>query len=577
MTEVTEVKEVKEVTEATEAPMTGRQVESAAVQAELTAAQAREGGAAASPSAGPPAAAPTTSVDRTRRPFVLMAVMLAIFTAAIEGTIVATSMPSIVASLGGVSLYSWAFSSYLLMQAVTVPIYGRVADIFGRKHVFIFGLVVFMVGSVAAGFAGSMYTLIACRFLQGLGAGAVMPLAMTLLGDMYTLEERGRVQAYTASVWGVSSIVGPMAGALIVQYTDWAWIFWVNLPFGILSIVMVSLFLHEGKGRRRPSVDVTGAVLLLVTLSALMLLLTEATHWSATMLVTLVALAVVGGALFLRHEARVAEPIVSLALWRTPLIALANAATLANGVAMVGLISFLPTYVQGAVGASALVAGFTLSAMSIGWPIAATITGRVLLRMGPRKLAHIGGVAVFVGTFAVALVAPWGPGPLAAASFVLGIGLGTLNTTFLVAVQSTVPWAQRGVATASNMLARLMGNVVGVALFGGVFNALLRRQLENHGLSGQFSIDSVQGLLERSGHALTGLLASPAGDQLRRALAEALEGVFWCAAAAGLITLLATLRIPEVRLADAAAAANPGHGAGGNPSGDQQAAGAPRS
>jgi len=215
---------------------------------------------------------------------------------------------------------------------------------------------------------------------------------------------------------------------------------------------------------------------------------------------------------------------------------------------MVGLTSFLPTYVQGAGGHTALVAGFTLSAMSIGWPLAATITGRVLVRVGPQRLTHIGGVAVFLGGVISALAAPWGILPLAAGAFVMGLGFGIMNTTILVAIQSTVPWNERGAATASNMLMRLTGNVLGVALFGGVLNGLLRHHLETGGLAGRFSIDSVQGLLERSGGAAANLVAGPEGNALRAALAASLEGVFWCAAAASVITLVIALRMPPVHL-----------------------------
>ena len=182
---------------------------------------------------------------KTHRPLVLAAIMTAMFMAAIEGTIVATSMPSIVARLGGVALYSWVFSSYLLMQAVTVPIYGKLSDLFGRKRVFIAGILIFLAGSVLCGFAWSMPSLVAFRFLQGFGAGAVQPLAITLVGDLYAIEERGRTQGYIAGVWGVSSVVGPLSGALIVQNLHWSWIFWLNLPFGLLCIALVTRFLHE--------------------------------------------------------------------------------------------------------------------------------------------------------------------------------------------------------------------------------------------------------------------------------------------------------------------------------------------
>ena len=200
------------------------------------------------------------------RALVFTALLLAMFMSAIEVTIVATAMPSISAGLGGFELYSWVFSSYLLVQAVTIPIFGKLSDLVGRKPVFIGGVVVFLLGSVACGFAGTMATLIAFRFLQGLGAGAVQPVITTLAADLYPLEERGRVQGYISGLWGASSILGPLAGGLIVHSIGWPWIFWINLPFGIAAIVLIVIYLHEGVEPEARRIDYAGAVLLLAGL-----------------------------------------------------------------------------------------------------------------------------------------------------------------------------------------------------------------------------------------------------------------------------------------------------------------------
>ncbi len=459
---------------------------------------------------------------------------MAMFMAAIEATIVATAMPTIAAKLGGLALYSWVFSAFLLMQAVTIPIYGKLSDLFGRKHVFIAGILVFLAGSTLCGMAWSMPALVAFRFVQGIGAGAVQPLATTLIGDLYTLEERGRVQGYISSVWGVSAIVGPLAGALIVQYTSWAWVFWANLPFGVVTIALASLYLHEEVEPKKPSIDFAGAGLILAGLVALMLALTQGGHWGISAALSLLAFAAAVLWLFVRQERRAPDPIMHLELWKDRLIALANAATLCAGIAMIGVISFLPPFVQGVLGESALVAGFTVCAMSVGWPIASVTTGHLLLRAGTRRLARIGGAAVLAGSLVIALGAGRGPGVAGLGSFVMGAGLGVLNTTFIVSIQTSVGWSRRGVATASNMLMRILGNTLGAAVFGGALNFALRRELAA-GRAGALPMN--EGVRD----ILAG--AAPLGG-LHSGLSAGLHIVFWGVVLFAVMTVAASWFVP---------------------------------
>ena len=495
--------------------------------------------------------------SRTRRPLVLTALVLAMFLAAIEGTIVATSMPSIAAKLGGFALYGWVFSSYLLMQAVTTPIFGKLADLFGRKPVFIAGVLTFLLGSALCGFAPSMTWLIAFRFVQGAGAGAVLPISSTLAADLYSLAERGRVQGYLASVWGFSSIAGPLAGGLIVENADWHWIFWLNIPFGLIAVGLIAAFLHESVEPRERSIDFAGAGLLLVGLTSLMLVLTQAGEWSGLTVASLAATAALSLGVFLRHERAVADPLMHLELWSRTIIRRGNLAIFAVGVAMIGLISFLPTYVQGVLGHSALVAGFTLSGMSLGWPIASVVAGRLFVRAGVRRLVRIGSVASLVGAAAIALFAGQGPAAAAAGAFVIGVGFGLINTTYLVAIQSSVPWSQRGVATASNLLMRNLGNAVGAAMFGGVLNLRLAAYLERGGLADRVSLESVRDLI---GEGTAG--ASPDASVLlllRDGLSQGLHLVFWVIVLFTLWTLVISWRVDDLTL----------HAGSATPSGDR--------
>jgi EmrB/QacA subfamily drug resistance transporter len=424
----------------------------------------------------------TFSNRKTRRGFVLAAVVIGMFMSAIEGTIVSTAMPSIVAELGGFTYFSWVFSSYLLMQAITIPIYGKLADLYGRKPIYISGIVIFLLGSILCGFATSMPLLVAFRFIQGIGAGAVQPIATTIVGDIYSMEERGKIQGYLSSVWGISSIAGPLVGGLFVEYIHWSWVFWVNIPFGILSLIGMVLFLHEGIEKNKHTIDYIGSGLLFVSISALMLFFIQggvAWNWSSPPSVFLLFLFIVTILLFLIQEKRAINPMMPLDLWKNKIISLSNIGALTTGMLMIGASSYIPTYVQGVLGESPFVAGLSLGAMSIGWPISSTIAGNILPKLGTYKTALIGGFGLLIGTILLMLTNP-NSGALwvSCATFFIGVGMGFTSTTFIVSIQSTVEWNVRGVATASNMFMRILGNTIGVAIMGSILNSRLLHYLK---------------------------------------------------------------------------------------------------
>lgn len=484
--------------------------------------------------------------NRTRRPFVLAAVMLAMFMGAIEATIVSTAMPDIVADLGGFSLYSWVFSAYLLMNSVTVLIYGKLSDLFGRKPILIFGIVVFLIGSILCGLANSMKMLIIYRLIQGFGAGAVTPIATTIVGDIYTTEERAKVQGYLASVWGVSAIMGPALGGFLVQFVSWRYVFWINIPLGLLAIAGLWFFLHETIEKKKRQIDYVGAALLTVVISTLMIVLVQGgTNWGwlSPQTISLLFVSLIAFVIFIWQEKHFTEPVMPLSIWKERLILIANVASLITGIMLIGISSFLPTFVQGVMEQSPMVAGFTLTTMSIGWPIASTISGRMMAKYGYRGTSIIGGILLIVGSGMFVMLTPQlGPIWAAFGSFFFGFGMGLTSTAFIVSIQSSVRWEQRGIATASNMFMRNLGNTVGAALLGGILNSQLYRHIKNQEETKDYSIDSINLLLnETERHELT----SAVKHILQEGLTLSLHTVYYVVLFMSIFSFILMFLIPK--------------------------------
>ncbi len=425
---------------------------------------------------------------RSERGPVLISLMLSTSLVALDSTIIATAVPSVVASLGGFSQFPWLFSIYLLAQAVSVPIYGKVADLFGRKPVMLFGIGLFLVGSVLCGVAGSMPALIVFRAVQGLGAGAVQPMSMTIVGDIYTLAERAKVQGYLASVWGVSAVVGPTLGGVFSQWASWRWIFFVNIPMCFIAASMLIRKFHENVEKRRHSIDYLGAVLLTVGCSVLILGLLEGGRswgWGSPVSVGIFVVGAAALSGFVLVERTAAEPLVPLWVFQRRVLLGGSLVALAVGAVVMGLTSYVPTYVQASLGTGPLVAGFALATLTVGWPLAAAMAGRLYLRIGFRSTALIGSMIVIAGTLLMLTLTVsstiWEVGLYC---FVVGVGLGLVASPTLVAAQSSVQWAERGVVTGTNMFSRSVGSAVGVALFGAIANAVLGAGSGTAGIGG---------------------------------------------------------------------------------------------
>ncbi len=417
-----------------------------------------------------------------RRNLILIALMLTMMLAAMDSTIVSTAIPEIVSDLGGFKKISWVFSIYLLAQTVTIPIYGKLADLYGRKSVLIFGASLFLAGSAASAGSWNMLTLILFRGIQGLGAGSIMATVNTLAGDLYNLEERAKVQGWLSSMWGLSAIIGPAVGGAFAEYASWRWIFLINIPLGIVAIILIVSFLHEEFEHRHPHIDFAGAGLLLVMVGLLIVGLMEGGQsWPWLSLPTLLIFMVVLflGWLTLRVERKAVEPVMPLWVWKNRSLVGANLSMIGMGVVMMGPDTYLPTFAQTSLGLGAIAAGFILASESVGWPVASAMSGRLYLRIGFRNSGLIGAALIVIacGGF---LLLPW-PQPIALLlldQIVLGAGFGLLSTPMLVGVQSVVGWDRRGVVTGANMFGRYLGQCLGSAVFGAIFNTYFQIQMD---------------------------------------------------------------------------------------------------
>jgi EmrB/QacA subfamily drug resistance transporter len=413
------------------------------------------------------------------RRLILAAVIATMFMSSVEGTIVATAMPTIIRDLGGFSLFAWVFNAFLLPQAIAVPIYGRLADLHGRKPIFFLGAGLFLAGSLACGFAWNMPSLIVFRALQGLGAGALMPIAQTIVADIYPTTERARVQSWLSSVWGISAVLGPTLGALIVEHMSWSAVFWINLPLGAVALVLLWFFLHERVNRVARKLDLAGAGLMTVATSTFMVVLLQAVELGWWILPLLAASAAAGAALVVQ-ERRAPEPMLPPELFRSRLIVVSAVGSVLIGALTMGIVAFLPTYVQGVMQRGPFEAAMGLLLFSLGWPITGFATARLIVRHPYRLVASCGGV-LLVGSCALLLTVTAGGSFLLLSAGVLGagMGLGLISLTFLLPVQASVGWHLRGAATSSVLFMRTLGQSLGTAVMGAVLNIGLAHRLPN--------------------------------------------------------------------------------------------------
>jgi EmrB/QacA subfamily drug resistance transporter len=488
--------------------------------------------------------------DPKRRRDVTAALLLVTALASFESTVVSTAMPTIIGDLGGLPLYAWVFSVYLLAATVAMPIYGRLADIYGRRRLLLIAIGVFLTGAIACAFARSMPQLIAARAVQGLGAAGLMPVALTVVADIYSLEERTRIQGLFSGIWGFASLAGPLLGAFLTLQFGWRSIFSINIPLGIIAFFLVATRLIESRASLPDPLDVAGGVLLSVGFTAILLAVLSAPGSGgvvpAARLPLLVA-GVVAIAGFARLQTRRTHPLVPPELFRKWTIAAPYLAGIVVGTTIFGVDTFVPLFVQGARGGTAGAAGAVVTPLIFGWAMSATLAARIILRFGFRRTARLGAVLVLVGLggLLAGALADAGVGWISAACGIVGIGLGPSSLSQLLAVQHVAPERQRGVATSLVPFFRTVGGSIGVGTLGGVFAAGLAARLGS-------SVEAASRLLAAGRHgAPVSLPVTPA--VFRHAIESSLLPVFGVLLGLAAVNLFLPSGFPEPVEATAAA------------------------
>lgn len=473
---------------------------------------------------------------------ITLGVMMSLFMASMESTVIATAMPTIVSQLGGLESYSWVFAIYMLTSTTMGPIFGKLSDIYGRRPIYMAAIILFSLGSLLCGFAQSMGQLIAARAVQGIGAGGLMPLAFIIVGDIFTLEQRAKVQGLFSGVWGVSSVVGPLLGGFLVDTIGWHWVFLVNLPPAAIAAALVWTAWQgvERPAGKRPAIDYAGAALLTVGVVALLLGLNDLRSPMSWGLLGLAA-ASLGALLWV--EGRAESPILPMRLFRDRMFAVACAHGTLAGLVLFGGMSFIPLFVQGSYGVSATEAGTALTPMLMGWVLTSIVASRLLLRFSYRTLALVGMTSFLGGAILLAFAAAAGGRPvLLVALAMLGSGMGASIPSFLIAVQSSVPRSDMGAATATVQFSRQIGGTIGVAALGVVLSTRLAAHLAESGLDPTaVPLDSLLG----EGAAATVEL----GDGLRAALTAAMGDLFMVTLVFAVLAFAATFLAPRGSIA----------------------------
>ncbi len=498
---------------------------------------------------------PAVELSQTRRIIVTIGIMIGMFLAALDATAVSTAMPTVVSNLGGLSIYSWVFSGYILTSTVTLPIWGKLSDLYGRRIFYILGVTLFLLGSALSGQSKSMLELIIFRSLQGFGGGALLTLGMIVIGEIFSLKERARIQGLFGGVWGFSSIVGPLIGGFITDHLSWRWVFYLNVPFGLIAAVVIGFALKEPDDKNEKiSLDYMGGIVLTALITLFLLGLMEIggeNGWRSPLALGMLAACPVLFWLFIYIEKRAKDPIVPLDLFSNRFFKVSAITGFLIGMAMFGSISFIPLFIQGVIGTNATGAGNVLTPLLLGWVFFSSISGRLLLRVRYRPLILVGTALV---SFGFLLLSQWNKNTTQATAIrdmiFLGCGMGIILIPLLLGVQSSVSRRQLGIATSATQFFRSIGGAVGISVMGAVMSIYMHLGFKSLSKNTSLTLSQLKDL---------DLVVNPAGRQslshealnsLREILAHSLHYVFIAGLVIALLSFLSAFSVPNEKAVD---------------------------
>jgi len=475
----------------------------------------------------------------TRKKNIVIALMVAMFLGAVEGTVVTTAIPTIVKDLHGFEIISLVFSIYLLTSAISTPIYGKLSDQFGRKNVLSIGIVIFLIGSILCGLSKSMYMLIAFRALQGLGAGSIFTITYTIIGDEFSLEERPKVQGGIGTVWGVASLLGPFLGGFLINVLSWHWIFFINIPFGILSIVLLQKSLKETFEKKKVKIDFAGIIVLSISMMMFLNIFLDSGSFGLQKNVFIIlsigatALLLI---LFYFIERKAKEPIIPFEIFTKTIINVNLISFLLSAI-LIGVDVYMAIYIQNILGFSPTISGLAMAPMSVAWLMSSVILGKCIMTYGEKTVIMISVFTLFISTLLFATLNVNTALPLVVLfSFVMGFGLGGAFTTLTIVVQTSVEYNKRGAATATNSLLRTLGQTIGVSIFGGIFNADIANYFNKIGING----------IDNSNLYSTASKMGVTGEQITLSLNNATHIIFIIFVLIAIICLILVVVLPKV-------------------------------